>query len=237
LIRIKTLINFLIASFKIPVLCIFYKGWTFFPHGTFFSSLFVFRLLSFFLGADNTKTSLFLVVPSLHHPSFTKKNITTHARAIHSNAIHFRALYIYIYTHKKTFNASSFVFVGWSFVLLKETHRRSERRRKKSSTATTENTQRRLFVFVLNLRALISSRARVSLSLSRCSFERRRGGKEEEAQRGTENDTETTVRKKKTKKTRGKEERETTTSSSPLSRRATLGTKNCRFIFHLGFSN
>jgi len=33
---------------------------------------------------------------------------------------------------------------------------------------------------------LISSRARVSLSLSRCSFERRGGGKEEEAQRGTE---------------------------------------------------
>jgi len=139
---------------------------------------------------------------------------------------------------QKTFNASSFVFVGWSFVLLKETHRRSERRRKKSSTDDRKHAQRRLFVFVLNLHALISSRARVSLSLSRCSFERRRGGKEEEAQRGTENDTETTVvRKKKTKKTRGKEERETTTSSSPLSRRATLGTKNCRFIFHLGFSN
>jgi len=112
------------------------------------------------------------------------------------------------------------------------------REEERNHRPTTENTQRRLFVFVLNLHALISSRARVSLSLSRCSFERRRGGKEEEAQRGTENDTETTVvRKKKTKKTRGKEERETTTSSSPLSRRATLGTKNCRFIFHLGFSN
>jgi hypothetical protein len=39
---------------------------------------------------------------------------------------------------------------------------------------TTENTQRRLFVFVLNLRALISSRARVSLSLALLFREKKR---------------------------------------------------------------
>ena len=114
------------------------------------------------------------------------------------------------------------MFVGWSFVLLKETHRRSTRRRKKSSRPTTENTQTSLRFRVLNLRALISSRARFSLFrealLSRRRTEEKKKRKEEQI------DTETTVvRKKKTKKKRGKEERETTRHHHRHRFRATFG--------------
>jgi len=176
-------------------------------------------------------------VPSLHHPSFTKKNITTHARTIHSNAIHFRALYIYIYTHKKTFNASSFVFVGWSFVLLKETHRRSERRRKKSSTDDRKHAETSLRF--CSKFTCIDFFARARFSLSRAALSRE---EEEEKKKKHKEEQRTTQKqpwseRRRRRRQRGKEERETTTSSSPLSRRATLGTKNCRFIFHLGFSN
>ena len=130
------------------------------------------------------------MVPSLHHPSFTKKNITTHARAIHSNAIHFRALYIYIYTHKKTFNASSFVFVGWSFVLLKETHRRSERRRKKSSTDDDRKHTQTSLRFCSKFTCIdFFARARFSLSraaLSREEEEEEKKKKHKEEQRTTQ---------------------------------------------------
>jgi hypothetical protein len=51
---------------------------------------------------------------------------------------------------------------------------------------TTENTQRRLFVFVLNLRALISSRARVSLSLALLFREKKRRKRRRSTKRNRE---------------------------------------------------
>ena len=68
-----------------------------------------------FFWVPTIRKPLFLVVPSLHHPSFTKKNITTHARTIHSNAIHCRALYIYIYIRRPTTPPLSCSLVGLSF--------------------------------------------------------------------------------------------------------------------------
>ena len=175
------------------------------------------------------------VVPSLHRPSLTKKNITTRARAHYTRRDSFpRVTYIYIY--KKTFNASSFAFVGWSFVLLKETHRRSKRRRRKKSSTDDRKHAETSLRFCSKF-TCIDFFARARFSLSRAALSREEEEEKKKKHKEEQNDTETTVRKKKTKKTRGKEERETTTSSSPLSRRATLGTENCRFIFHLGFSN
>ena len=111
------------------------------------------------------------------------------------------------------------MFVGWSFVLLKETHRRSKRRRKKSSRPTTENTQTSLRFCVLNLRALISSRA--CFSLFRALLSRRRGGKEE-AQRGTEQRRNNRLKEEDEEEERKRRARDDETSSSPL-QKATFG--------------
>ena len=154
------------------------------------SCLFLFLLLSFFLGADNTKTSLFLVVPSLHHPSLQKKNITTHARTIHTTQF-ISARYIYIYIFAEDLQLLLFRVRWLVFLSLKRnTPQEYNGEEERNHRPTTKNT-RRLFVFVLNLRALIYSRACLSLF---CALSRRRG--KEEAQRGTKrnnNITETTV--------------------------------------------
>lgn len=67
------------------------------------------------------------------------------------------------------------MLVGLSFSYKKHTAGVQRRRRKKSSTDDQKHA-RRLFVFVLNLRALIYSRARLSLF---CALSRGRRGKEE----------------------------------------------------------
>ena len=127
------------------------------------------------------------------------------------------------------------MFVGWSFVLLKETHRRSTRRRKKSSRPTTENTQTSLRFRVLNLRALISSRAR--FSLFREALLSRRRTEEKKKRKEEQNDTETTAserrrrRRREEKKSARRRDIIIVTASGQL-----LGTKNGRCIFHLGFS-
>jgi len=84
------------------------------------------------------------------------------------NAIHFRALYIYIFA--EDLQLLLFRVVGWSlFSFKRNTPQEKNGEEERNHRPTTKNT--RLFVFVLNLRALIY--LRVSLSLLR-SFEKKR---------------------------------------------------------------
>ena len=112
-----------------------------------------------------------------------------------------RVIYIYIYL-QKTFNASSFVFVGWSFVLLKETRRRSERRRKKSSTDDRKHAETSLRF--CSKFTCIDFFARARFSLSRAALSR----EEEEEKKKKHKEEQRTTQKRPSERRRRRRQEE-----------------------------
>ena len=174
------------------------------------SCLFLFRSFLSFLGADNNAKT-FPRVPSLHHPSFTKKkNITTRARTIHTTRfISARVIYIYIYIRRPRRLLCFFLLFGLFLSLsLKRntTTQNGEERHRRPTTQNTRSTSLRLCskFTCIDLCAYLS----LSLSFALSREKKRKRRTEEHHHRREAISDATTVRKKTTK--RGKEERETT---------------------------
>ena len=178
-------------------------------------------------------------MPSLHHPSFTKKkNITTRARTIHTTRfISARVIYIYIYIRRPRRLLCFFLLFGLFLSLSLKRNTTPQNGEERHRRPTTKNTHvRRLFVCVLNLRALIC--AHISLSLSLLRSHARRRGKEEQRNTTTDEKRFQTQRPSERRQQREgkKSARRRTTSSSPLSRKATGHHQKLSLqILHLGF--